>query len=47
MNAHDRATDLGIAPTTAPVAWFCVCGEPTYVGNPDNFCDTCGETREL
>lgn len=35
LAAYDRATDVGTAPTTCPVAWFCpACGEPAYVGQP-------------
>jgi hypothetical protein len=41
---HDRATDVGVAATTCPVAWYCPeCGEPCYVGEPDDRCVECGE----
>jgi hypothetical protein len=40
---HDRAVDVGTAPTTCPVAFYCPeCSEPQYVGEPDDLCLDCG-----
>lgn len=39
----DEADDLGVAPTTAPVAWWCpACDEPAYIGEPEDGCEECG-----
>lgn len=43
LAAHDRAEDVGTAASTCPVAWWCpACGEPQYVGEPDDACVECG-----
>lgn len=43
LAAHDRATDVGTAPTSCPVAWYCPeCDRPVYVGPPDDLCVDCG-----